>query len=288
MAGSERIARLGQPDRIWAIPACHAEIGPLRELHEYLAAEFRAGDRIVYLGNMIGHGGATLATVDELIRFRREIIARREVLHTDVVYLRGAQEEIWHRLLQLQFAPNPGEVLQWMLSNGAAPIVRAYGGDPQAGICAARSGAKAITRWTNALRHGIRLNDGHTQFFSVIRRAALTDYSQSNQTNTMLVSAGVCPVTPLENQGETLWFGGKRFDQYSQPVHGCGRVIRGRRNELNAPMEPSIGAVSATLDSGCGPHGGMLNLACIDPSGEVEIARQFQIEQEVIDFRIIA
>ena len=29
----------------------------------------------------------------------------------DVVFLRGAQEEMWQKLLQLQFAPNPGEVL---------------------------------------------------------------------------------------------------------------------------------------------------------------------------------
>lgn len=288
MTSNERIARLGQPNRIWAIPACHAEIGPLSELHDYLADRFETGDRIVYLGNMIGYGAAVIETLNELMRFRRDIIARKHVLHTDVVYLRGAQEEIWHRLLQLQFAPNPSEVLQWMLGKGAAPMVRAYGGDPQAGMNAARSGAKALTRWTNGLRHGMRINPGHTQLFSVIRRAAITDYRAAGVVNSLLVSAGVCPVTPLENQGETFWFGGKRFDQHAKPVHGCGRLVRGKRNDLDMPGTPLIGDVAATLDGGCGPLGGPLNLALIDQSGKLEIAEQFQSEQPVIDFRIIA
>ena len=40
----------------------------------------------------------------------------------DIVYLRGQQEEMWHRMLQIQFAPNPKEVLPWMLQQGVGDL----------------------------------------------------------------------------------------------------------------------------------------------------------------------
>ena len=281
MAACERIARIGQPTRIWAIPSIHGALPLLKEAHAHIEDHFTANDRIVYLGNMIGRGGDTLGTIDELLRFRRGIIARRQVLHTDVVYLRGAQEEIWHRLLQLQFAPNPFDVLSWMLAHGAEPVVKAYGGDTRAGINAARSGARAITRWTNDLRHSIRQSPGHTPFFSAIRRAAITAYQQAGDVNTLLVSAGVCPVTPLAEQGETLWFGGRGFNTITEAAHGCGRIVRGRDFKTSFPV-PTIdaGPVVATLDGGCGFANGILNLGLIMPDGTLEVVGRWTMPAE--------
>ena len=59
---------------------------------------------------------------------------------------------MWQKLLQLQFAPNPKEVLPWMLQQGVGTTITAYGGDPARASSAAREGAVAITRWTNSLR----------------------------------------------------------------------------------------------------------------------------------------
>src|SRR5581483_7380064 len=129
-AGSNgKFARLGRARRIWAVAAIHGEAARLARVHDFIGARFREGDRLVYLGNYFGHGEAVAATIDELLDFRRRILALPRVFACDVVFLRGAQEEMWQKLLQLQFAANPGEVLSWMVNAGIEPTLRAYGGE---------------------------------------------------------------------------------------------------------------------------------------------------------------
>ncbi|MEO0392110.1 MAG: hypothetical protein AAF213_02555, partial [Pseudomonadota bacterium] len=172
-------------------------------------------------------------------------------------------------------------VLSWMLAHGAEPIVKAYGGDTRAGLNAARAGAKAITRWTNSLRHSMRLSPGHINFYSSIKRAAITNYQGQGKVNSLLVSAGVCPITPLDDQGESLWFGGRRFHMIEQPVHGCGRIIRGRDFKTSFPVpEPEINQVTATLDGGCGFDNGILNLGLITPDGALDVVAQWTLPAE--------
>ena len=101
------------------------------------------GDRLVYLGNCLGHGAEVRGAIDELLGFRRQILARPGMFPFDIAYLRGAQEEMWQKLLQLQFAPNPREVLGWMLEHGVGATLSAYGGSIQQGIVAARDGPLA-------------------------------------------------------------------------------------------------------------------------------------------------
>ena len=47
----------------------------------------------------------------------------------DVVFLRGAQEEMFLKLLQLQTAPNPNEILLWMYEHGVNKTIDSYGLD---------------------------------------------------------------------------------------------------------------------------------------------------------------
>src|SRR5262249_39954467 len=116
MNRSERFAPLRRAARVWAIAAIHGEAQRLASIHAALSPRFGAGDRLVYLGNYLGRGSDIVATIDELLRFRREIIARPGTFAYDLVYLRGSQEEMWQKLQQLQFAINPREVLDWMMS----------------------------------------------------------------------------------------------------------------------------------------------------------------------------
>src|SRR3546814_12687728 len=83
----------------------------------------------------------------------------------DIVYLRGAQEEMWRKLLQIQFAPGPGEVFDWMLRHGLEPTLRGYGVDPQQVRGILRDGALAVSRWTNTLREAIRKHPGHDDLY---------------------------------------------------------------------------------------------------------------------------
>ncbi|WP_366653762.1 hypothetical protein [Fodinicurvata sp. EGI_FJ10296] len=241
---SDKFARLGRPFRVWAISAIHCDVARLTALHDHVWPLIRPGDRVVYLGNMIGRGPALFETIHELLTFRRALIALPGMLASDVVYLRGTQEEMWQKLLQLQFAPNPADVLTWMLDQGVAPTLRAYGGSPDNGLAAARDGAVQLTRWTNDLRQTMRHAPGHTSLFSALRRAAFDD------SNTLLfVSAGLDPQRPLAAQGDSFWWGARGFSAITDPYEGFIRIVRG--------FDPNGGGidvseVTASLDGGAG------------------------------------
>src|SRR5271165_6846706 len=104
MAEQSLFATLRAGTRIWAIPAIHGELEALSALHGALDVEFAVGDQLVYLGNYTGHGKAARETVDELLLFRRALLARPGMDPEHIVYLRGGQEEMWQKLAQVQFA----------------------------------------------------------------------------------------------------------------------------------------------------------------------------------------
>jgi serine/threonine protein phosphatase 1 len=260
MSDRDKFAVLRRCRRIWAVAAIHGEADRLDALHRALAGRFATGDRLVYLGNYLGRGPAVAATMDRLLAFRRALIAQPGMFASDVAYLRGSQEEMWQKLLQLQFAPNPREVLDWMLAQGVGATLTAYGGNPRAGAQAAREGALSLTKWTNALRAAMQAHPGHYLLMSALRRAAYTDDG-----GLLFVHAGIDSARPLSAQSDSLWWGMGGFGRLEQPYGSFVRVIRGF-DRAHPGIE--IGAFTATIDGGCG-FGGPLIAACFDPQGQV-------------------
>ena len=265
-----RFAFLGRPRHVWAVGAVHGEVDQLATLHDEIAPRVRPGDRIVHLGNVLGHGAAVRETVDELLDFRRRILSMPGMLVGDVVFLRGQQEEMWQKLLQLQFAPNPAEVLNWTLQQGVAATLAAYGGDAREGMVAARDGAMRLTRWTNALRQAQRAAAGHDSFYAALRRAALTEppapppgEAASQGGGLLMVSAGIDPGRPLDVQTDSFWWDYRGFEQVREPWEGFVRVIRGF-DPRNGGL--SLDWVAVTLDGGCG-RGGTLAAGRFGPDG---------------------
>lgn len=263
MPDSEKFTQLGRPRRLWAVGAVHGEADRLAALHDDIGGRFRPGDRLIYLGNMIGRGPAVRAVIDELLAFRRAVLALRGVIASDVVYLRGGQEEMWQKLLQLQFAPNPAEVLHWMLQQGVDTTLLAYGGDAALGLSAARDGAVSLSRWTGQLRAAQRTAPGHDNLFSALRRAAYLDGDGVTTAGLLFVSAGLDVSRPLGAQGDSFWWGGAAFNRIEAPYGGFGRVVRGYDPGHGGPQ---VGAHAVTLDGGCG-FGGRLVCGCFAPDG---------------------
>jgi serine/threonine protein phosphatase 1 len=230
-------------------------------LHDRLVGRFRDGDRLVYLGNCIGRGVSVRAALDELLSFRRAVIGRGAGgFVCDVVFLRGAQEEMWQKLLQLQFATNPREVLQWMLEQGVGATLAAYGADVERGLVAAREGTISLTRWTSGLRGAVNAVPGHAAFFASLRRAAFTEAGGA-----LFVSAGIDPGRPLDAQGDAFWWGGGGFERLDAPFAGFRRVVRGFSRRHEGLIE---GAHTLSIDGGCG-FGGRLLAVCVDRDGVV-------------------
>ncbi len=256
----KKFARLWGARRIWAIASINGAAQRLVRLHDTISNRFQEGDRVVYLGNYVGYGDAVLATIDELLNFRRRVLGRQHGFACDVALLRGAQEEMWQKLLQLQFAPNPREVLQWMVSAGMEATVRAYGGDLRQGFAAARDGPITITRWTGALRSVMNATPGHTALFSALRHAAFTE-----EQGVLFVHAAIDPSRPLAAQGDAFWWGRDDILELSGSFEGFRRIVRGIDREQRSFIEREF---AVSLNGGTGPFG-RLTAACFSARGEV-------------------
>jgi hypothetical protein len=256
----ERLAALVGRERIWAVSAIHADVRRLEAIHDAIEKRLQPRDGLVYLGNMIGCGADVFDTMAELLAFRRAFIARHGTFAADLVYLRGSQEEMWQKLLELQFAHNPVEVLSWMLEHGVGPTLTAYGANPQQGLAAAREGVMALTRWTNALRQAMNAAPGHATLLTALRRAAFTGGNEL-----LFVHAGIDPTRPLTAQNDSFWWGGAGFLDLAQPYAGFSKVIRGF-DRHHGGLQVSPHAIS--IDRGCGA-GGPLICACVGLDGTV-------------------
>ena len=259
MPERDKFAILWRAHRVWAVAAIHGEAARLRALHGELSRRFAAGDRLVYLGNYLGIGDAG-ATVDEILDFRRWLIARPSMFASDVAHLRGAQEEMWQKLLQLQFAPNPREVLEWMLGHGVGATLRGYGGDERHALAVSREGALAIARWSSGLRAAMQSRPGHTKLISSLKRAGVTSDGRL-----LFVHAGIDPSRPLSAQSDSFWWNLGGFSRMSSPYAGFVRVVRGF-DRRHAGVTES--AYTTSIDAGCG-FGGPLIAACFDLDGTV-------------------
>ena len=265
MAGVDRdiFAAFRRARRVWAVASIHGEVGRLNALHELLGERLCEGDRLVYLGNYMGHGAAVGETIDELLLFRRQFLAAPGVFSCDIAYLRGQQEEMWHKLLQLQLAVGPAEVLTWMLEQGLETTLATYGGDPETALRRARSGALELARWTNELRQRMQEKGGHVELMSSLRRAAFTADG-----SLLFVHAGIDKKRPVDAQGDAFWWHSENFADMDSPYSGYRKVVRGFDPEHSGIQ---IGPYSATIDAGCG-FGGPLTCVCFDIDGK-EIER---------------
>lgn len=257
---SEIFARLVRARRVWAVGAIHGEVNRLVALHARLASHLNAGDRLVYLGNYLGYGAAPAATLDALVLFRRLFLSRRNAFLGDIAFLRGSQEEMWQKVLELQFAPNPREVLPWMLDHGLDKTLASYGVEAREGLAACREGVLALTRWTATLRAAIDARAGHRQLLNSLRRAAFTDDDKL-----LFVHAGVDAAKPLDLQGDAFWWTDRNILELAAPFAGFTRVVRGIDRAHAGLVEAPF---AASIDAGCG-FGGPLLAACFAPSGEI-------------------
>ncbi len=167
---------------------------------------------------------------------------------------------MWQKLLQLQFAPNPGEVLAWMVREGIEPTVRAYGGELRLGFAASRDGPRTITRWTSGLRNAMNAAPGHTTLFARLRHAAVSDDNRL-----LFVHAGVDAARPLAGQGDAFWWSDRDILDLAAPFDGFRRVVCGFDRQMRGLVEAEF---AVSLDAGAG-RGGRLIAAAFAPDGTV-------------------
>lgn len=267
MADSRTIIPLRSAARIWAVAAIHGEAERLAALHDRMAEEIDGGDRIVYLGNYFGYGPDGREVLDELIRFRRWFLSFPPYMDgDDIVFLRGAQEEMWGKLTQLQFATEPAAVLDFMAARGMGEALAAFGADLEEARRAARDGTLALTYWCNRLRDRLRVIPGHESFIAALARAALVAPA-GDRGGTLFVHCGLDPEKPLDAQADAFWWAPRSFARLDTAFQGTfTRVVRGFDPEAAGVVDR---ALTLSIDAGAG-RGGPLTAVRLSPTGKLE------------------
>ncbi len=242
--------------RIWSVPAVHGDLGRLVQLHDHIYEHFKLGDQLVYHGNYIGYGERSAECIDEILTFRRMILSIRGVIPRDITFLRGTQEELWKRMLQLSFDPKPADTLLWMLGHGVGASLKSYGFCPHDALEACQYGTIGLTRWTSRIRETVRNRPGHEIFFTKLKRAAHSTFESG--TPLLFVHAGLNSSKPLEEQGDAFWWGSSEFESMEAAYGPFHKVVRGF-DPLHKGAD--FNGIKATTDNGCGFGGSLISAA---------------------------
>ncbi len=268
MSFKTSFCNLGQPRKIWTVSAIRGQIDRLAAIHNYIYQNCAPGDRVLYTGNYFcGQAAAAPEVLNELLYFRRSLLARPGMVPEDFVYLRGVQEELWSKLLQIHFAPSARAVVEWIGTHHPEmeSLLATYGSSLTAAARTAREGVVPLTKWTIALRERMRARPGHEKFFTLLRRAAFTEHAGTNDNNILFVHAGLDPSLPLTAQGDRFWWAARSFGNMQAPYLPFRTVVRGCDPDGGGVK---VSPISVSLDGGCG-RGGQLVCAQLSASGDV-------------------
>jgi hypothetical protein len=262
---NNKFSSLGAPRKIWAVSSIHGDIDRLINIHDAVFSQVRPGDRVVYLGNYTGYGDYSRETVEEILMFRRLLLAQPGMKPSDIVYLRGRQEANWQKLLQLHFQQFPVDALLTLLGAGMGKTLQSYGLCAHDGVMAAREGIYYLNKWISEVRVRLKENAGHECFMTHQKRAAYTSFD-SERFPVLFVNAGINQLKRFDEHDADFWEAEVDFRDMREPFAPFEKVIRG--------FDPThqgiyLNGVSASLDGGCG-FGGSLVCASMDGAGDID------------------
>ena len=232
MHTQSHFAELKYSKKIWAIGSIHSHFDSFNSIKEYILEHFVNGDKLVFLGNIIGFGKHSTETLSSVINLRNYLLSKFFLKTQDIVFLRGAQEEMFLKLLQLQTAPNPQDIVQWMFEHGVDKTANSYGFDTEEIIDVSTQGTLSISRWTAKLNKIIGNFPGHKEYFSNLYHAAFSDTKKI-----LFVNRGVDISRPLSAQNDCFWWGYQDFSKLNKPYYTFIKIVRGYEPLLSNSLD---------------------------------------------------
>ncbi len=233
---------LNKLGKIWAVGSIHSNFNSFISIKEYILKKFKEDDKLIFLGNVIGLGDKSKETLSSVIDLRFNLMSKFKLKPDSIIFLRGAQEEMFSKLLQLQLAPNPAEIIEWMFDHGVDKTINSYGFSKEELKNIATSGTMNISKWTSNLNKSLQMNPGHTQYFLNLKHAA---YSHSKKI--LFVNRGVDITRPLSAQNDCFWWGFQNFSTIKEPYKTFLRIVRGYESQHLNHLEISKDNVVCTL-----------------------------------------
>ena len=118
---------LKNASRIWAVGSIHSNLKSFNYIKNFTLNNFRNGDKLIFLGNVIGLGEQSKETLTSILELRFDLMSKFKLKPNNIIFLRGAQEEMFSKILQLQIAPNPTEIINWVFDHGVDKTLNSYG-----------------------------------------------------------------------------------------------------------------------------------------------------------------
>ena len=230
------------PIRLWAVGSIHSNLKSTESINKYILDNFDKGDKLVFLGNVIGLGKNAKETLSSILKLRFDLMAKFKLEANDVVFLRGAQEEMFNKLMQLQIAPNPVEIIHWMFEHGVGSTLESYGFSKEEIFNVASTGTINISRWTSKLNKKLLQYPGHKEYFSNLKHAVYTSSKMI-----LFVNRGVDVSRPLSAQNDCFWWGYQNFSKIDKPYNTFLRIVRGYQSKHRNELEMSNNKIVCTL-----------------------------------------
>tara|TARA_Y100000816_G_scaffold258734_1_gene213820 strand:+ start:1063 stop:1875 length:813 start_codon:yes stop_codon:yes gene_type:complete len=233
---------LKKANKIWAVGSIHSNLSSFSSIKKFILENFEISDKLIFLGNVIGLGDNSKETLSSVIDLRFNLMSKFKLKSDSIIFLRGAQEEMFSKLLQLQLAPNPTEILEWMFDHGVNKTIKSYGFSEDEVRNIASSGTMNISKWTTSLNKALQKIPGHTEYFLNLKHAA---YSYTEKI--LFVNRGVDITRPLSAQNDCFWWGYQNFSTIQEPYKTFLRIVRGYESEHTNQSEISKNKVVCTL-----------------------------------------
>ena len=228
--------------RIWAIGSIHSNLESFNKIKKLIIKDFTLNDKLVFLGNIIGLGDKSKETLNSVIDLRFRLMSKFQLKPDSVVFLRGAQEEMFNKLLQLHTAPNPVEIINWMFEHGVDKTLLSYGYSNDQVKSISNTGTVSISKWTSKLNYSLLENSGHKEYFLNLKHAA---YSSTKKI--LFVNRGVDIKRPLSAQNDCFWWGYQNFSKINKPYYSFTRIVRGYQSANNNNLANSKNHLVCTL-----------------------------------------
>ena len=233
---------IAKSKKIWAIGSIHSRHGAFESIKKYLLEKFEKNDSLIFLGNIIGLEKESKKTLNSVLDLRNNLMSKFCLDPEKIIFLRGAQEEMFLKLLQLQTAPNPHDIVKWMFEHGVGATIKSYGFNIEELLQVSMQGTIPISKWTSRLNSSLLAQPGHNQYFINLKHAAYT-----NTKKILFLNRGVDISRPLSAQNDCFWWGYQNFSKLNQPYNSFIRIVRGYQSQIQNNLSNVKNTVVCTL-----------------------------------------
>ena len=227
--------KLKNCERLWAIGSVHGNLPSIKKVHDHIFQNYRPKDKIIYLGNMIGVGLESSETIYEILKFRSNLMSEFQLNLEDFVFLRGAQEEMLQKILELHISPNPKEVLLWTFEHGVDKTLMSYQINSKEILDVCELGSVSISKWTKKAKNHIDTFEGHKNYYACLVHAAFPITKKI-----LFVNRGVDTSRPLSAQNDCFWWGYHNFSITNKPYYNFSKIVRGYDPKKTGPSRENV------------------------------------------------